>query len=202
MLPRLTALHMAQMRSPPMSAQNLLWGGNADINQTFPMVSTPRAGIYGDPARSIDRAPGAAVDSLVSRALRHFGKRLVRRGYVPVFGGAPDLRRLPAILVCDAKRLKSGAMLFGDRGYGGGWIRTLVSEQGAWAHVPPRRNRKDALCFSPYLYRERNLSSGSLARSNSVGAWRRATTNLRRTTSRSSSLHRYAYGSKLKSPRP
>ena len=27
----------------------------------------------------------------------------------------------------------------------------------AWANIPPRRNRKDALCFSPYLYRARNL---------------------------------------------
>ena len=28
---------------------------------------------------------------------------------------------------------------------------------GARANIPPRRNRKDALCFSPYLYRARNL---------------------------------------------
>ena len=43
---------------------------------------------------------------------------------------------------------------------GGGdadWIRALVLEHGAWANIPPRRNRNDALCFSPYLYRARNL---------------------------------------------
>jgi len=35
--------------------------------------------------------------------------------------------------------------------------RALVSEHGAWANIPPRRSRKDALCVSPYLYRARNL---------------------------------------------
>ena len=48
-------------------------------------------------------------------------------------------------------------MLLADRGYDADWIRTLVSEQGAWANIPPKRNRKDAICFSPYLYRARNL---------------------------------------------
>jgi transposase len=32
----------------------------------------------------------------------------------------------------------------------------LLSDS-ARANIPPRRNRKDALCFSPYLYRARNL---------------------------------------------
>jgi transposase len=26
-----------------------------------------------------------------------------------------------------------------------------------WANVPPKRNRKDPICFSPYLYRARTL---------------------------------------------
>ena len=33
----------------------------------------------------------------------------------------------------------------------------LVSQQGAWANIPPKRNRKEAICFSPYLYKARNL---------------------------------------------
>jgi transposase len=53
-------------------------------------------------------------------------------------------------------RLKSGAMLLADRGYDADWIRALVSQHVAWANIPPRRNRKDAFCFSPYLYRARN----------------------------------------------
>ena len=54
-------------------------------------------------------------------------------------------------------RLKSGTMLLADRGYDADWIRALVRQYGAWANIPPKRNRTEALCFSPYLYRARNL---------------------------------------------
>ena len=27
----------------------------------------------------------------------------------------------------------------------------------AWANIPPKANRKDPICFSPYLYKARNL---------------------------------------------
>jgi len=40
-------------------------------------------------------------------------------------------------------RLKSGTMLLADRGYDADWIRTLVSRRGAWANIPPRRNRNE-----------------------------------------------------------
>ena len=48
-------------------------------------------------------------------------------------------------------------MVLADRGYDADWIRSLVNEQGAWANIPPKRNRKDPICFSPHLYRARNL---------------------------------------------
>ena len=48
-------------------------------------------------------------------------------------------------------------ILLGDRGYDADWIRELARQQGAWANIPPKRNRKDPICFSPYLYRARNL---------------------------------------------
>jgi transposase len=48
-------------------------------------------------------------------------------------------------------RLKSGAMLLADRGY------DVVAEKGAWANIPPRCNCADPICFSPHLYRARNL---------------------------------------------
>jgi transposase len=48
-------------------------------------------------------------------------------------------------------------MLLADRGYDADWIRGLVAEKGAWANIPPRRNRNEPICFSPYLYRARNL---------------------------------------------
>ncbi len=53
--------------------------------------------------------------------------------------------------------LRPQTMLLADRGYDADWIRALAGEQGAWANIPPKRNRKEAICFSPYLYRARNL---------------------------------------------
>jgi transposase len=54
-------------------------------------------------------------------------------------------------------RLRSGSILLADRGYDADWIRAFVNEQGSWANVPPRSNRREPICFSPYLYRARNL---------------------------------------------
>ena len=54
-------------------------------------------------------------------------------------------------------RLKSGTMLLADRGYDADWIRALAAKKGAWANIPPRCNRNSPICFSPYLYRARNL---------------------------------------------
>jgi transposase len=39
----------------------------------------------------------------------------------------------------------------------GSCYRALVRQHGAWANIPPKRNRTETLCFSPYLYRSRNL---------------------------------------------
>ena len=54
-------------------------------------------------------------------------------------------------------RLKSGTMLLADRGYDADWIRALAAERGASANIPPKCNRNGPICFSPYLYRARNL---------------------------------------------
>jgi transposase len=68
-------------------------------------------------------------------------------------GEAHDNRLVLTLL----SRLKSGVMLLADRGYDANWIRTLANQNGAWANIPPKRNRKEPICFSPYLYRARNL---------------------------------------------
>jgi transposase len=54
-------------------------------------------------------------------------------------------------------RLKSKTMLLADRGYDADWIRALAVKKGAWANIPPRCNRNEPICFSPHLYRARNL---------------------------------------------
>jgi transposase len=48
-------------------------------------------------------------------------------------------------------------MLLADRGYDADWIRAIVAKRRAWANIPPRSNRNEPICFSPYLYRARNL---------------------------------------------
>src|SRR6202040_2617083 len=68
-------------------------------------------------------------------------------------GEAHDNRLADKLL----SRLKAGSMLLADRGYDADWIRALAADRGAWANIPPRCNRREPICFSPYLYRARNL---------------------------------------------
>jgi transposase len=68
-------------------------------------------------------------------------------------GEAHD-NRLCSVLL---NQLSPQTLLLADRGYDADWIRSLASEQGAWENIPPKRNRKETICFSPYLYRARNL---------------------------------------------
>ena len=75
----------------------------------------------------------------------------LRLGITP--GEAHD-NRLCSVLLTG---LKPQTMLLADRAYDADWIRAFVNEQGAWANIPPKRTRKDPICFSPYLYRARNL---------------------------------------------
>ncbi len=80
-----------------------------------------------------------------------------------------------------------------DRGYDADWIRELAMRRGAWANIPPKRNRTDPICFSPYLYRDRNR----IERSSNAAGWRRATTNWLPTILRLFSLRQLGCGSAL-----
>ena len=68
-------------------------------------------------------------------------------------GGAYDNRLAGKLL----SRLKSKTMLLADRNYDADWIRALAAKKGARANIPARSNRSAPICFSPYLYRARNL---------------------------------------------
>ncbi len=68
-------------------------------------------------------------------------------------GEAHDNRLCAALL----SELQPQTLLLADRGYDANWIRRFVAQRGAWANIPPKRNRKEPICFSPYLYRARNL---------------------------------------------
>ena len=69
-------------------------------------------------------------------------------------GGQAHDSRLCSVLL---QELPRGARLLADRAYDADWIRAFVAERGAWANIPPKCNRKNTICFSPYLYRDRNL---------------------------------------------
>jgi len=73
---------------------------------------------------------------------------------LPVTAGEAHDNRLAAKLL---SRLKSGTLLLADRGYDADWIRALAAKKCAWANIPPRSNRNEPICFSPHLYRARNL---------------------------------------------
>ena len=51
----------------------------------------------------------------------------------------------------------SDQMLLADKAYDADWIRALLHVRGAWANIPPKSNRKNPICFSPHLYKDRNL---------------------------------------------
>ena len=47
-------------------------------------------------------------------------------------------------------------MVLADKAYDATEIRKFVSLREAWANIPPRRNQRDSIGFSPHLYRHRN----------------------------------------------
>jgi len=63
-------------------------------------------------------------------------------------------------------------MVLADRGYDADWIGALVNQEGAWANIPPKRHRKEPICFSPYLCRARNLVEQLFNKINAVSAYR------------------------------
>jgi hypothetical protein len=45
--------------------------------------------------------------------------------------------------------LRPRTMLLADRGYDADWIRALANQQGAWANIPPKRNRTTRSASAP-----------------------------------------------------
>ena len=53
--------------------------------------------------------------------------------------------------------VEEGQIVLGDKAYDADWLRQEMLERGAFANIPPKANRKDAVCFSPWLYKARNV---------------------------------------------
>jgi len=73
--------------------------------------------------------------------------------HIIITGGQQDDRQAARALFED---LSSGGMVLADKAYDATGVRKFESLRGGRANIPPRRNRRDPICFSPYLYRHRN----------------------------------------------
>src|SRR3990167_8809353 len=128
---------------------------------------TRRAGVWDRimDARSVVRVHqhGACVAGNLEQ---HMGRS--RGGLTSKIHAVVDAAGLPTRLgrtpgeaydnrLCSVLLAEPQATLLADRGYGADWIREFASQKGAWANISPKRNRKEPICFSPYLYRSRNL---------------------------------------------
>jgi transposase len=122
-----------------------------------------RAGVWGRIMDSLAAAHDAAVQMIDTSIVRvHQHAACIARNRSQSMGrsrggftaGEAHDNRLALSLL---SRLRSGSMLLADRGYDADWIRAFATERGAWANVPPRSNRREPICFSPHLYRARNL---------------------------------------------
>jgi transposase len=116
--------------------------------------------------------------------------------------GIPRRIKLAARAPVPLSALLPETILLADRGYGASRIRELARQRGAWANIPPKLNRKDPICFSPYLYRARNLIERFF---NKIKRSRRVATRYassQQTISCSSNSPQSEFGCVLMSPRP
>ena len=65
------------------------------------------------------------------------------------------------------------SILHGDKGYDSDRIRRAVEAVGTLPNIPPKANRKWKNCFSPRLYRKRNVIERMFGR---LKEWRRIAT--------------------------
>jgi transposase len=103
--------------------------------------------------RGHDRCMGRSRGGLTTKIHALVDKRGLPIKLTLTAGPAHDMLAAPTLI----SELPEGAMLLGDKGYDANVIRDLANERGAWANIPPKSNRKDPICFSPYLYEARNL---------------------------------------------
>jgi transposase len=141
------------------------FGPYTTCNNRF--VRWRRAGVWSHIIDALSAAHDAAVqmiDTSIVRVHQHAAciarnQRQLRGGLTSKIHALVDCNGLPVRLALspgEAHDVRLAGMLLADRGYDADWIRELAMKKGAWANIPPKSNRKDPICFSPYLYRARN----------------------------------------------
>jgi transposase len=161
--------------TPSLSSSILLTGVAATFAQYFvsPESTIPNVGASGAIAGVLGAYilmfPQSRVNVLV-------GRQIVALPAFIVLGLWIAFQFVPAVGSIAATDQSAGGVgaLLADRGYDADWIRAFVTERG-WANIPPKRNRKNPICFSPYFYRDRNLVERFFKRSSSAGASRPGT---------------------------
>lgn len=68
-------------------------------------------------------------------------------------GQESDCGHAPGLL----GELAEGTVLLADKGYDSDAIRAEAAAAGAFANIPPKRNRRSRPAFSTFLYRYRNM---------------------------------------------
>jgi len=111
------------------------------IDTSMVRVHQHAACITDSAGQSVGRSRGGLTSKL--HALVYANGLPIRLGLT--IGEAYD-NQLCSVLLTG---LKPQTMLLADRAYDADWIRALVNEQGAWANIPPKRNRKRSNLLQP-----------------------------------------------------
>lgn len=144
-------------------------------------VRWQRAGVWNDILDAISTVKNADVQMIDSSIVRvHLHGACVKReeahctgrsrgGLTTKIHALVDRQGLPLQLALTAGQqhdsllaaklmngLRNKDMLLADKANDSDGIRNLANERGAWANIPPKSNWKNPICFSPYLYRNRN----------------------------------------------
>jgi transposase len=70
--------------------------------------------------------------------------------------------------------IQPGQMVLGDKADDANWLRVYVSERRGSANILLKSLRKSPICFSPWLYKQRNLAERFF---NKLKYFRRTTTS-------------------------
>jgi len=114
------------------------------IDTSVVRVHQHGACIAGNREQDMGRSRGGLTSKV--HAVVDANRLPVRLGLSP--GEAHDNRLCPVLLA----GLRPRTMVLADRGYDADWIREFVNQQGAWANIPPKVNRRDPILLqSPPL---------------------------------------------------
>ena len=68
-------------------------------------------------------------------------------------GQAGDCPQAPGLLT---QHLRAGQLVLADRAYDAGYVRTQITQAGAQAMIPSKKNRLVAIPYDEEAYKERN----------------------------------------------